>query len=82
MDWNGNLDSPIGKSARLVIWRSEFRIPVLVQIFLLKSKLNILCLDYLENYRPNWTTLTSYEQIQNSKRDEKLKEGDPWEDME
>ena len=38
MNWNGNLDSSIGKSARLVIWRSEVRIPVQVQIFLLKSK--------------------------------------------
>ena len=39
MNWNGNLDSSIGKSARLVIWRSEVRIPVQVQIILLKSKL-------------------------------------------
>ena len=38
MNWNGNLDSSIGKSARLVIWRSEVQIPVQVQIFLLKSK--------------------------------------------
>ena len=28
-----------GKSARLVIWRSEVRIPVQIQNFLLKSKL-------------------------------------------
>ena len=27
-DWGGNLDSSIGKSARLVIWRSEVRIPL------------------------------------------------------
>ena len=36
VDWSGNLDSSIGKSAMLVIWRSEVRIPVQVQIFLLK----------------------------------------------
>ena len=39
VNWNGNLDSSIGKSARLVIWRFEVRIPVQVQIFILKSKL-------------------------------------------
>ena len=39
MDWNGNLSSSIGKSARLVIWKSEVRIPVQVQNFILKSKL-------------------------------------------
>jgi hypothetical protein len=33
MNWNGNLDSSIGKSARLV------RIPVQVRIFVLNSKL-------------------------------------------
>ena len=38
MNWNGNLDSSIGKSARLVIWRSEVRIPVQVQFFIFKSK--------------------------------------------
>ena len=42
MNWNGNLDSSIGKSARLVVWRSEVRIPIQVQSFLLKSELNIL----------------------------------------
>ena len=36
VDWSGNLDSSIGKSNRLVKWRSEVRIPVQVQIFLLK----------------------------------------------
>ena len=41
MNWNGNLDSTIGKCARLVIWRSEVQIPVQVRIFLLKSKLLI-----------------------------------------
>ena len=39
MNWNGNLDSSIGKNARLVIWRSEVQIPVQVHIFFLKSKL-------------------------------------------
>ena len=39
INWNGKLDSSISKSARLVIWRSEVRIPVQVQILLLKSKL-------------------------------------------
>ena len=39
MNWSGNLDSSIGKSARLVIWRSEVQIAVQVQIFFLKSKL-------------------------------------------
>ena len=39
MGWNGNLDSSIGKSARVVIWRSEVRILVQVRIFILKSKL-------------------------------------------
>ena len=39
MDWDGNLDSSIAKSARLMIWRFEVQIPVQVQIFLLKSKL-------------------------------------------
>ena len=38
MNWNGNFDSSVGKSARLVIWRSEVLILALVQIFLLKSK--------------------------------------------
>ena len=33
-----SLDSSIGKSTRVVIWRSEVRIPVQVQIFLLKFK--------------------------------------------
>ena len=42
MNWNGNLDSSIGKSARVVIWRFEVRIPVQVQIFLFKFKLQIL----------------------------------------
>ena len=42
MNWNGNLDSSIGKSVRLVIWRSEVRIPVQVQIFLLNSKIQNL----------------------------------------
>ena len=37
MNWNGNLDNSIGKSAG--VWRSEVRIPVQVKIFLLKSKL-------------------------------------------
>ena len=36
-NWNGNFDSIIGKSTRLVIWRSEVRIPVKDKIFLLKS---------------------------------------------
>ena len=36
VDWSGNLDSSIGKSTRLVIWRSKVRIVVQVQIFLLK----------------------------------------------
>ena len=40
----GNLHSSIGKSARLVIWRFEVRIPVQVQIFLLKSKLYFIVL--------------------------------------
>ena len=38
MNWNGNLDSSVSKNTRLVIWRSEVRILVQVQIFLLKSK--------------------------------------------
>ena len=42
MHWNGNLNSSIGKSARLVIWISEDRIPVQVRIFLLKSEIIIL----------------------------------------
>ena len=40
-NWNRNLDSSIGKSARLVIWRPEVWIPVQVQIFLLKFKKNM-----------------------------------------
>ena len=39
MSWIGNLDSSIGKSARIVIWISKVRIPLKVQLFLLKSKL-------------------------------------------
>ena len=35
MNWT---DSSIGKSARLVIWRSEVRILIQIKIFLLKSK--------------------------------------------
>ena len=42
LEWD--LDSSIGKSARLVMWRSELRIPVQVQIFLLKSKKENSCL--------------------------------------
>ena len=38
MSWNGNLGSSIGKSPRLVIWRSEVRISIQVQHFLLNSK--------------------------------------------
>ena len=39
MSWNGNLGSSIGKSARLVIWRSEVLIPVQgKKNFHLKSK--------------------------------------------
>ena len=42
--YNGNLDISIGKSARLVIWRSEVRIPAQVQnISLLKSKIQYIC---------------------------------------
>ena len=41
-NWNGNSDSSIDKSARLVIWRSDVWILVQVWIFLLKSKLEIL----------------------------------------
>ena len=44
INWNGNLDSSIGKSVRLVIWRSEIGIPVRIQVFLLKSKLLLLLL--------------------------------------
>ena len=33
MNWSGNFDTSIGKSAGLVIWRSE------VRIFILKSRL-------------------------------------------
>ena len=36
VDWSGNSDSSIGKSAKLETWRSEVRIPVQVKIFLLK----------------------------------------------
>ena len=36
MNWNGNLDSSIGKSARQVIWRSVVRIPVQVRFFSLE----------------------------------------------
>ena len=51
VDWGGNLDSSIGKSARLVIWRSEVRIPVQVQIFLLK----ILFVNYSYiSFNNNW----------------------------
>ena len=47
VNWIGNVDSSIGKSTRLVIWRSEVRIPVQVWIFLLKCKLNIyMCTKY------------------------------------
>ena len=47
MNWNGNLDSSIGKNTRLVIWRSEVRIPVQVQIFLFKSKMECFCCKLL-----------------------------------
>ena len=43
INWNGNLDSSIGKSTRLVNWKSEVRIPVQDQIFLLKSKSDKIC---------------------------------------
>ena len=55
LNWNGSLGSSIGKSARLVIWRFKVRIPVQVQIFLLKSKFYYLftCLFYIFKNLPN-----------------------------
>ena len=52
--WNGNLDSWIGNCPRLVIWRSEVRMPVHVQAFLLKSKL----LFYIATYHYLFKFLT------------------------
>ena len=42
VDWQLNQDSSIAKSTRLEIWRSEVRILVQVQIFLLKSDKTLL----------------------------------------
>ena len=59
---HSNLGSPDHyPGAWLVIWRSEVRIPVQVQIFLLKSKLKFMCYFLSLNFRSGlWNPLNHY----------------------